>query len=61
METNATSVDNEPEPKQRKTLVERAGESRSIAAATPSARPVVKGTSLVGAGVSSFFFLPHQP
>lgn len=54
MVTNATSVDNEPEPK-RKTLVERAGEPRSIAAATPSARPVMKGTSLASAGVSFFF------
>ncbi|KAK0121766.1 kinesin-like nuclear fusion protein [Cadophora gregata] len=44
---------NEPEPK-RKTLAERAGEvgSRSIAAPTTSARPAVKGTSLVGAGKS---------
>ncbi|KAF4624706.1 hypothetical protein G7Y89_g13463 [Cudoniella acicularis] len=32
----------EPEPKQRKTLAERAGEPRSFAAATPSSRPVVK-------------------
>ncbi|KAH7412781.1 P-loop containing nucleoside triphosphate hydrolase protein [Cadophora sp. MPI-SDFR-AT-0126] len=45
--------DNEPEPK-RKTLAERAGEvgTRSIAAPTTSARPAVKGTSLVGAGKS---------
>ncbi|KAH9214620.1 P-loop containing nucleoside triphosphate hydrolase protein [Leptodontidium sp. 2 PMI_412] len=42
---------NEPEPK-RKTLAERAGEPRSIAAPTPSSRPPVKGTSLVGAGKS---------
>ncbi|PVH78112.1 kinesin-domain-containing protein [Cadophora sp. DSE1049] len=42
---------NEPEPK-RKTLAERAGEPRSIAAPTPNARPAVKGTSLVGAGKS---------
>jgi len=48
-----TKADNEPEPK-RKTLAERAGEPRSIVAPTPSSRPVVKGTSLVGAGVSIF-------
>jgi hypothetical protein len=41
----------EPEPK-RKTLVERAGETKSVVAATPSSRSLVKGTSLVGAGVS---------
>ncbi|KAF8860440.1 kinesin-domain-containing protein [Acephala macrosclerotiorum] len=38
----------EPDPK-RKTLVERAGEPRSIAAPTPSSRSHVKATSLVGA------------
>ncbi|KAH7348469.1 P-loop containing nucleoside triphosphate hydrolase protein [Rhexocercosporidium sp. MPI-PUGE-AT-0058] len=42
---------NEPEPK-RKTLAERAGEPRSIAAPAQSTRPPVKGTSLVGAGKS---------
>lgn len=39
---------NEPEPK-RKTLVERAGEPRSLAAPSTGTRPNVKGTSLVGA------------
>ncbi|KAH6664954.1 P-loop containing nucleoside triphosphate hydrolase protein [Halenospora varia] len=43
---------NEPEAKQRKTLAERAGESRSIATATPGPRPVMRGTTLVGAGRS---------
>ncbi|KUJ19370.1 kinesin-domain-containing protein [Mollisia scopiformis] len=38
----------EPEPK-RKTLAERAGEPRSVAAATPGPRTFVKATSLVGA------------
>lgn len=51
--------DNEPEPK-RKTLAERAGEVRSIAAPTPSARPAVKGTSLVGAGVSNSERIPPK-
>jgi len=54
---------NEPEPK-RKTLVERAGETKSIVAATPSSRALVKGTSIVCAGVSfpkyKSFTLPSQ-
>ncbi|RDL34375.1 putative carboxy-terminal kinesin 2 [Venustampulla echinocandica] len=40
----------EPDPKQRKTLAERAGEPRSLPAPTPSSRPVIKGTSLLTAG-----------
>ena len=46
-------ADHEPEPK-RKTLTERAGEPRSIAATSTSSRPAVKGMSLVGASVSYF-------
>ncbi|CZS93156.1 probable carboxy-terminal kinesin 2 [Rhynchosporium agropyri] len=42
---------NESEPK-RKTLAERAGEVRPLVAPTPSSRPPVKGTTLVGAGKS---------
>jgi hypothetical protein len=42
----------EPDPK-RKTLAERAGETRSIAAPTPNSRALVRTTSLVSAGVSS--------
>ena len=45
-------VGNEPEPK-RKTLAERAGEPRSIAA--PTSRPVVKGTSLMNAARNTSF------
>ncbi|KAL2064243.1 hypothetical protein VTL71DRAFT_4737 [Oculimacula yallundae] len=41
----------EPEPK-RKTLAERAGEPRTIAAPTPISRPPVKATTLVGAAKS---------
>ena len=52
------SVDNEPEPK-RKTLAEKAGEPRSTTASTTSARPTVKGTSLVSASVSQFYLIPH--
>lgn len=51
-------LDNEPEPK-RKTLVERAGEPRSIATATHGPRAVVKGTSLLGAGVRLKISLLH--
>ncbi|KAK2626682.1 hypothetical protein QTJ16_003857 [Diplocarpon rosae] len=40
---------NEPEPK-RKTLAQTAGEYNKPVEATSSARPAVKGTSLVGAG-----------
>lgn len=48
-----TATVNEPEPK-RKTLAERAGEPKSsIVAPTPTSRSFMKGTSLVGAGVSS--------
>jgi len=45
-----------PEPK-RKTLAERAGEPRSttMPAPTSNSRPTIKGTSLVGAGVSLVF------
>ncbi|PBP27296.1 kinesin [Diplocarpon rosae] len=44
---------NEPEPK-RKTLAQTAGEyNKPVEAATSSARPAVKGTSLVGAGKST--------
>jgi kinesin family protein C1 len=46
-------TDGEPEPK-RKTLAERAGEPRSIAA-PPTSRPAVKGTSLVGAARNNSF------
>jgi hypothetical protein len=56
-------VDNEPEPK-RKTLAERAGEPSSLGAAPATSRPVVKGTSLVGATVSYNpfqYFVPVQP
>lgn len=51
------TADGEPEAK-RKTLAERAGESRSIAAATPGPRTFVKATSLVGASVSIFLMKP---
>jgi hypothetical protein len=44
-------LDNEPEPK-RKTLAQRAGEPRSVAAATPGPRSGIVGTSLAAAGVS---------
>jgi hypothetical protein len=47
----------EPDPK-RKTLAERAGETRSIAAPTPNSRALVRTTSLVSAGVS-FLCLVH--
>lgn len=50
--TDYVATDAEPDPKQRKTLAERAGEPRSIVAPTPSSRPAIKGTSLVAAGVS---------
>jgi hypothetical protein len=55
-------VDNEPEPK-RKTLAERAGEPSSLGAAPATSRPVVKGTSLVGATVSYNipYFVRVQP
>lgn len=43
----------EPESKQRKTLVERAGEPSKNAAATPVPRPAVKGTSLQATSVGT--------